>query len=904
MSAQPVNRPTTGPPEFDDARARQMFRARFEESPLPQGILGPDGVIRRANSALGELLGRSVEDLIGRRPRELRHESDRGGADATLAALLSGELSRATAERIYAHTNGDPLPTLIHLNVIWTDDGRVEGVNTFFQDLRILRASERRLELQEQFYAALGQRGGEFAHVLDADGMFVYVSPAVKRLFGYDPEFLVGRYAYQEVHPDDMAEAQAKFAAVVRDGGTAVHQFRVRRADGQWRWVQNTLTNMLRTPVGGIVCNLIDVTERREAEAQLRIAQLRNQAIVETTREGIWIAAPGGRTEFANQRMAEILGRPLSDLYELDPEEMLADNEALVLRTRLRERWERGDEEYELDYERPDGSRRRLLVAAAPFALADGAFLGSLAMVHDVTEQRRMEEELRRAALHDPLTGLPNRTLLGDRLEQALIRQTEAGGSVALLFIDLDHFKFVNDSRGHDVGDQVLVTVADRLRALVRPQETVARLGGDEFVVLCTCDDEVGPDDVADRISEALAEPIVLDTHQVSLTASVGIASSPPYSGADLLRYADTAMFAAKSAGRAQVRTFDRSLAEETERTYALAGDLRAALEQGGVDGLAMHYQPVVELATGHVIGYEALARWAHREHGPIPPTVFVPIAEQMGLARVIDRWAVQRATADLDAMRAAATVADEAYVAVNLSALHLAERDLEETIVAATEAAGLPPGNICLEITEGAVMRDVAATVQVLESLRHRGYRIAIDDFGIGQSSLAYLRNFPITALKVDRAFVKDMTEDEDAYSIVTSIVALARAIGVTTIAEGVETPEQAQHLRHLGCVAAQGWLWSRAVPLDEITPGSGRFPAAAAGPPRKRWARRPEEQQIRDEHGLARLLEMQREGASLATIAAALNSEGFRAPTGQRWHRVSVARALRDLAARTERA
>jgi len=879
-----------------DPTAQRLFTSHFYESPMPQAIITRDGIIQEVNQALGELLGRPVQDLAGMRPRELRHPSDRGGADAVIAAVLAGEQPSGQGERIYAHASGEPVPVLIHLSVISTDEGDVDGLIVHVQDLRVLRQSERRLELQEQFYAALGQRAREFAHVLDADGRFAYVSPAVTPMFGYDPSELLGRDAYAQVHPSDVRGARADLDAVVADGGTRVGRFRLTTADGQWRWVENTMTNLLHSPVAGIVCNLIDVTERREAEVQLRVAQLRNQAIVETSREGIWVIAPDGRTDFANARLADILGWSPGDLDLTVPGDLVSAEDALMLRTGLRERWERGEERFELDYEHPDRGTRRLSVVASPFAFGEGAFHGSLAMISDITEQRRMEEELRHAALHDPLTGLPNRVLLGDRLEQALLRQNEQGHDVTLLLVDLDHFKLVNDTRGHEIGDQVLVVIAQRLMATVRPHETVARLGGDEFVVLCTCDHDVTSSDLSERIRAALAEPIVLGQHRVRLTASIGVASAPPHEGAHLLRYADAAMFAAKSAGRAQVRSFDRSLAEESERAYALADDLRTALEG---DALDMHYQPVVDLTTGDVIGYEALARWDHPEQGPVSPGAFVPLAEQLGLTRQLDRWAVSRSTSDLARLRSRGAVPPGSRVAVNLSAQHLADPDLEQHLLTAVSATRLSPEDVGLEITEGAVMRDVETTKLVLHRLRDRGFRIAIDDFGTGHSSLAYLRNFPISTLKIDRSFVMDMTVDDDLLAIVASIIQLARAIGVDTVAEGVETAEQARRLRELGCTAGQGWLWSKAVPAADLDSSPRQFavPAAATAPsPGRRRSR--VQTELRDEHGLSRMLQLQAEGASLFTIAAALNNEGYRKPDGQRWHKISVAHALRDVA------
>jgi diguanylate cyclase (GGDEF)-like protein len=431
-------------------------------------------------------------------------------------------------------------------------------------------------------------------------------------------------------------------------------------------------------------------------------------------------------------------------------------------------------------------------------------------MVSDVTDGRRLEDELRRAALHDTLTGLPNRALLFDRLQHALMRETR---STSVLFVDLDQFRHVNEVWGHAVGDELLVRVAARLQAGVRATDTVARFAGDEFLVVCEDVDERSARMLANSLLTALEEPYDVSEGDVRLSASIGVATSPTASAEDLLSHADTAMHAAKAAGRNRVRVFDAGLAADTE-DHRLGGDLRRALNGGE---LSLHHQPVVDLRTGRVVGTEALARWTHPVHGVVSPDRFVSVAERVGLAPELDRWALQRALADARALRARGAMTPDGYVAVNLSAYTLCDARLDAWIAQVVRVAGFAPEEVLLEVTESAVMADAPTAVGVLTRLRQRGFPIAVDDFGTGHSSLAYLRNLPLTTLKIDRSFVAEIATDASARAIVASIVELARAVGLTVVAEGVETPEDAVLLQSLGCDAAQGWLWSRAVSPEE---------------------------------------------------------------------------------------
>jgi diguanylate cyclase (GGDEF)-like protein/PAS domain S-box-containing protein len=808
--------------------------------------------------------------------------------------VLTGAKQSVQFEQLLLGPAGAEVP--VHVELAMTRDaaGQPCGASMFFLDLEGLRRRSRSRHRQDAYVDSLCRLAGDVVVVGSATGEFVYVSPAAERVLGYTQEQLTGATGGDLVHPDDVAVAESAYFGVVADGGSCTFRLRIRHGDGTWRWVEETVSNQLMEPVGGIVCNLRDVHDEVLAAESLRESEIRFRTIAETANEGMWLVTPHGQTLFANAQMAAILGVPLSQLYS-DPATSLLDSEAAAtIAERLVTRAERGAEQYEIDLVRRSGERLRLAISATPQLGPDGAVVGSLAMVDDITQAQRVEHELRRAALHDALTGLPNRALFLDRLEQAL---TRGEGRTAVVFLDLDRFKLVNDHRGHDVGDQLLVAVAERLSTSLRKQDTVARFGGDEFVVLSEDVDEETALQIGQQLLDALAKPLTVDGVVVHVDASIGLALSPPSSAVDLIRFADTALYAAKAAGRGRIRLFDPALAEAAEQRFVLADRLRTAL---ATDGLSMHYQPIVDLTSGKVLGIEALARWTDPDHGSVSPDRFVDIAETSGLAPLLDRWAIERALRDARALRRTGAIPYDAYVSVNLSASNVSDRGLEAFIVATTAASGLKPADVMLEITEGAIMTDPDAGIPLLRRLRARGFLLALDDFGTGQSSLAYLRDLPINHLKIDRSFIAGIREDTDALAVAASIVDLGRAVGMTVIAEGVEQSQQESLLRELGCHAAQGWLWSRALPVAEIVADrpwvAGYDVGAQEAPsePRRRRGR----PQVQAQHGLDRILAMHRKGASLSTIAAALNSDGYLTPAGLRWHQSSVARAVSDAA------
>ncbi|MCH8813655.1 MAG: EAL domain-containing protein [Chloroflexi bacterium] len=465
-------------------------------------------------------------------------------------------------------------------------------------------------------------------------------------------------------------------------------------------------------------------------------------------------------------------------------------------------------------------------VSTAPLRSADGTVEGIVAVLVDITERKRAEKTIRHLAYHDGLSGLPNRTLFVDRLKQAVAAARRSGELVAVMFLDLDHFKDVNDTVGHAGGDRLLRKVARRLQSLLREGDTLARFGGDEFVLLLpNISDAEAAGQAAQRILGALNKTWKVANREFHLSASIGVTIAP-IDGGDpdtLLRNADTAMYRAKEHGRNSFELYTPEMNEQITRRLALESDLRRAIEGSE---FVLHYQPQVEISTGRIVGVEALVRWMHPERGLLLPGEFIPMAEASGLILPLGEWVLEQACTDGMAWERAGV--PPIRIAVNLSARQFEHRALTETVMAVLEETGLPPERLQLELTEGVAMTDISFTVETLHSLRNLGVQIAIDDFGTGHSSLAYLKQLPIDAVKIDGSFINGLTEDPVDAMLVNAIVAISHSIDLTVIAECVETEEQLEFLRrpkeHPGpaqdhpCDEFQGFLFSKAVPADQI--------------------------------------------------------------------------------------
>jgi diguanylate cyclase (GGDEF)-like protein/PAS domain S-box-containing protein len=564
---------------------------------------------------------------------------------------------------------------------------------------------------------------------------------------------------------------------------------------------------------GGAALQLRDISARRTAQEELRGREARYRRLFEESRTPLFMLSGAGLLLEANAALAGLLGVPHETLYRAPLSRFLPDASVL---DRLLEQLR--DEGGTADFETAlvDGAGRELvgLITLSVHGSDNGPIYHGA--VHDITEQKRAQAELVRTAFQDPLTGLPNRLVFMDRLERVLQHsRRRQGHGFAVLFLDLDNFKAVNDTLGHLAGDQLLTAIARRLESCIRQEDTVARIGGDEFAVLLDMIHDIGSVTlVVDRIREALAEPFVAEGCETGATVSIGIAIAlNNYERAeDLLRDADTAMYRAKAAGRDGYVIFDEDMHARFLAQRRLEEDLRSAVAD---EQLAVHYHPVVQLETGSVTGMEALVRWAHPERGILLPAEFMPLAERSGLIVEMGWWVLGAACRQLRAWQLEyPDIAFRLTMSVNLSARQFVHPDLVPRLDAILAETGLDPACLRLDLTEAVVMQNADLAVRLLNQLSERGIHICIDDFGTGMSSLPRLRELPISTLKIDRSFVHRLDREGEGREIVQSIIALGRSMAIDAIAEGVETPEQLEQLRRLGTRFAQGFLFS--LPLD----------------------------------------------------------------------------------------
>jgi diguanylate cyclase (GGDEF)-like protein/PAS domain S-box-containing protein len=610
----------------------------------------------------------------------------------------------------------------------------------------------------ERLYRLLADNATDVISLLDAEGRHLYVSPSVTALTGYDPDELVGADGWSFMHPDDLADLQKGLQTAAAEGRVVTLEYRIRHADGHYVWVETKA----RTVGEEIQCSTRDISARREASAELA-------------------------RRLAQQSAVARLGRMVMERAEV----------AVV---------------------RHEAARA---VAETRHAEPDSDFLQAVAhILASATERDRYEEQMRHDGLHDALTGLPNRTLLLDRLRQALARARRDGSRVAVIFLDLDNLKVLNDSLGHQAGDQLLRAIGPRLRRELRGTDTVARFGGDEFAVVCSdVTDEHHGAAIAERLVRAFEAPFVVDGEERFGSASVGVVITDPQAPREpeeLLSDADAAMYRAKERGRGRAEVFDAGLRARITARLSVERDLRRALD--GEGRLWVAYQPYYRLPGRSLAGVEALVRWDHAARGNLAPAEFIPVAEESGLVVPLGAHVLREACAQVARWRRETPYTD-LRLTVNVSARQMASPDFVGTVQEVLADTGLEPDSLGLEITEGLLLEETPATALTIELLQTLGVRLLLDDFGTGYSSLRYLQRYALDGLKVDRAFVAGLGEAGDGDgAIVDAIVGMARALGMAVIPEGVETEAQLARLAALGCDHAQGFLLSRPLPADEL--------------------------------------------------------------------------------------
>ena len=773
-----------------------------------------DGRVATWSAGAQRLFGYSEAEIIGAVAATFLPDETREAAAAVQARVEAGETIIGFETDCVAR-DGGRVPVSIDVAPVFDAAAQRWVAVVTVRDRRTRDEVVEAAIVAESRSRALLSQASETVFILEADYTLRSASAAVERVLGCAPEDLIGVEASRFMHPDDLPKVRDAFdLAVSAPVGRAQVTYRRRNAAGDWAWAEATITNQLDDPVvAGVVANVRDVDERERALASVVEREARLTAVMSRSSDVALFFDRDGTIRWVSPAITAALGLAPENLLGTNAIDLVhPEDRGVALRTFGR--WlEAPSEHVRVEFRFLDPVGRVRWVEQVATDLTDDPSVGCIvANLRDVTDRRLAHDELARLALVDTLTGLPNRNALQELAIAALDRSPD-DRFCAIAFFDLDDFGDVNDALGHVAGDELLVGIARRVEAALPANATLTRFGGDQFAVLC--------DGVADlpetlaitaAVQQALAAPFVIDQKEVFAVVSFGLALSPPDDIDVLLRRADVALRRAKSAGRGQTVVFEREQGTESVHRLHYAGEVRRAIARGEI---VAHYQPVVDLATGRAVGVEALARWDHPDRGRIPPDLFIPVAESTGLIGELGDRILEQACAD--AMRWLER-GRRLQLAVNASAVQLMDPAFPDRVAATLRHQGMSPQQLAIEVTETAALRDLGLASQTLDALRCQGIELSLDDFGTGYSSLSLLKRLPVGALKVDRSFVSGLGQSPEDDQIVTGVIGLALALGFIVVAEGVETVEQADALRRLGCHYGQGYLWAPAVPADDL--------------------------------------------------------------------------------------
>ena len=796
----------------DNAR----LRAAIDKLRVPIYIKDPQGRYLYANELACELLERAPADILGRTDAELFPPELTRAMQAHDQRALTGREPVIVEECVRLAARPEMNWGLSIKQPLFDEDGAPDGVAGLTIDITARKRDEHELVALKNDYAAILQALPDPLFVLDAEGRCLSYRTPSEDLLAAPPSLFMGRRVHEVLPPAEAETCLEALREAARMGHSTGKVFKVETPVGT-RWFELSVAPMARSAGEPQRFNVLsrEITARKQMEQALQERESLLRAVVDNTPVEYWARDLQGRCIMQNAMTAahwgDLLDKRVGDSGESAP--VSADWAESNRRAYAGETLHK-EVEYEID-----GERRVFQCLVAPIRV-QGEVVGIFGFNQDVTERKRQERQIHELAFFDPLTGLPNRRLMYDRLEHALSTSARRGTEGVLLLIDLDHFKDLNDSHGHDAGDQLLVEAGVRLNACIRQGDTAARLGGDEFVVILEDIEGIAQaNTIATRIGEALARPFHLHcgkdgervVHHVSASIGIGAFGRGELSAAELLRRADTAMYQAKAAGRNAICFFDPAMQAAVTERATLHADLREAIRSRQFE---LHYQVQVDTRR-RPVGAEALLRWRHPHKGLLAPGGFIELAEETGLIVPIGHWVLETACRQLARWAQQAQTA-HLRLAVNVSARQFRQPSFANEVRALLESTGAPAERLKLELTESSLIEDAEAVIERMQALRALGIRFALDDFGTGYSSLAYLKRLPLTQLKIDQSFVRDVMSDPNDATIARTILALGSNLGLAVIAEGVETEEQYDFLAAQGCRDYQGYLFGRPVPME----------------------------------------------------------------------------------------
>ncbi|NOJ60217.1 EAL domain-containing protein [Arthrobacter sp. 260] len=776
----------------------------------PVDLLSGGPEVLYVNPAFTRMTGYEAHEIVGKTPRILQSpKTDRAELDRLRAALKAWE--PVEVELLNIHKDGQEFWVQINITPV----ANARGWFTHWVAIQRDITHRKHRELAVQTMLA---NTSDLLIILDDGKRIASLSPSSEQLLGAAGHTHVGEDFLTLVHPQDRKDAHGFLTAPagLRLGRSAIAELRLRHGDGRWRWFEVSVADLDASgndPDSALVLACSDISDLKETELELEQSNQRFRSAFDDAPIGMAVTLPTGEFIQVNRALTELLGRDEQTLLSMSVQDLTHpdDREPAERQRQSLLRGVTGRRRHETRFLHADGAVVGILHSSSAVQDASGGPAMLIDHIEDITDRKAFEAMLQHQVLHDTLTGLPNRALLVDRLNQTLSAVGGGGPSVAVLFCDLDRFKAINDTHGHQAGDSVLTEVARRLQSAVRPSDTVARLSGDEFVILCQEATGEQASAAASRILAALDAPILVGDIEVFVTASIGIALSDPEhtSSSALLRDADDAMYAAKEQGRNRSSIYDKAIGVQVRTRAQLESDLLRGIRDGQ---LRLHYQPEMSLADRQVVGLEALVRWQHPTRGLLMPGEFIDLAEDTGLIIDLGAWVMQEALREVVRRRAAGIAAPVMWV--NVSAFELRSPDFAASVGRALADHELPGSVLGLEITESVLMVNLDRARTTLALLRSMGVHLAIDDFGTGYSSLSYLAQFPVDTIKIDGSFTAGLDDNarrRESFAVVNAVIGLAHALKLRVVAEGIETSSQAQSLHGLGCDYGQGYLLGR---------------------------------------------------------------------------------------------
>jgi diguanylate cyclase (GGDEF)-like protein/PAS domain S-box-containing protein len=799
----------------------------FDGAAVGLVVVTADGIFRHVNRAFCDITGYSRGELEGRACRSITHADDIARDEHHFEIVRAGNDPPAIVDKRMIRKNGAEVWVRRRASVVRNPDATVRCIVGAFVDLTEQRGKDRalqhaagELERHLHFTRALLDAIPNPVYFKDREGRYQAYNRAWSELFGAANDW-IGKTAVDLLDPALAVQHLERDRTLLEHPSSTTYEALLANAEGDMRQMLYNKVSFVdqRGEVAGLIGVITDVTHYKETERALEASEARFRVLTESSLDLISVMAEDGAILYQSAALRSLVGFDPSETVGKDAFGFIHRDDVDHVRAAFRRIVEtrQSSAPIELRLRHRDGAWRTF-ESLGTNCLSNPHICGVVFNSRDVTDRKVIQQRIQHLAYHDNLTGLPNRSLLQDRLAHSIARAERSARKVAVLFIDLDNFKNINDTLGHDVGDELLRQVSRRLTECVRLEDTIARQGGDEFIVLLdSLEDGRGASLVAQKILNSLRQPFQLGAAEQHVSGSIGIALYPD-DGRDaqtLMKSADTAMFHGKSLGKNTYQYFTAQMNVAVKRRMTLESALRRAVMQ---KDFVLHYQPQINLESGEIIAVEALVRWKTEDGGTVLPGDFIPLAEETGLINEIGEWVLREGCRQ--AVEWQALGLPRLRMAINLSARQFGDRAFLDMVSRVLSETGLHPSLLELEITESQVMKQTEGMIMLLNRLSEMGVHLAIDDFGTGYSSLSYLKRLPIQKLKIDQSFIRDITVDPNDTAIVVAIINMAKSLDLETIAEGVETAGQLALLRSKGCRVGQGFFFSAPVRAESLYP------------------------------------------------------------------------------------